>query len=618
METGTKEIHFKKVVTTIAFVVLLLVLFTAMVLIYNNERSAKKTGEVMLNQMSGVLAKNQSAQDTLLESLKEEYTIRAKTVAYILEHYPEAEYDTQELRKIADYMSIDEIHLFDESGTIYSGTRPNYYGYSFDSGEQINYFSPMLEDKSLSMCQDVTPNTAEGKNMMYAITWDSTGTRMVQVGIEPVRLLEELKNNQISVVVESMPVYENLDIYVADAKTGEILGATEDMNGRMLREIGIEFSAVDQNVARHINTVVSGQKSICSLLNDEKYVICIVQNRMEIMKNTILSILIVTAYLVIAATILLLLIQRLLMIKKDQMEQLKILTSMSGIYYSMHLIDLTSNTITEYAARNQVKEVVARNSNRDAMILIREVMHATMSDEYLERGLEFTDLSTLSDRLKGKKILFMDLLGKNVGWIRMSFITINTDTEGRPTKVICTTQIIDEEKRKEELLIRESITDKLTQCYNRRAYENDLHTYPDVPPEEDFVFVSIDVNGLKKVNDTLGHAAGDELLFGAAECMRRCLGNSGKVYRTGGDEFAAIIFANEDRLREMKADLEETVRNWSGEVVDSLSISCGYVTKKEFPNSTVSEMAKKADARMYEAKEQYYNERGGKRRVEPI
>ena len=618
METGTKEIHFKKVVTTIAFVVLLLVLFTAMVLIYNNERSAKKTGEVMLNQMSGVLAKNQSAQDTLLESLKEEYTIRAKTVAYILEHYPEAEYDTQELRKIADYMSIDEIHLFDESGTIYSGTRPNYYGYSFDSGEQINYFSPMLEDKSLSMCQDVTPNTAEGKNMMYAITWDSTGTRMVQVGIEPVRLLEELKNNQISVVVESMPVYENLDIYVADAKTGEILGATEDMNGRMLREIGIEFSAVDQNAARHINTVVSGQKSICSLLNDEKYVICIVQNRMEIMKNTILSILIVTAYLVIAATILLLLIQRLLMIKKDQMEQLKILTSMSGIYYSMHLIDLTSNTITEYAARNQVKEVVARNSNRDAMILIREVMYATMSDEYLEQGLEFTDLSTLSDRLKGKKILFMDLLGKNVGWIRMSFITINTDTEGRPTKVICTTQIIDEEKRKEELLIRESITDKLTQCYNRRAYENDLHTYPDVPPEEDFVFVSIDVNGLKKVNDTLGHAAGDELLFGAAECMRRCLGNSGKVYRTGGDEFAAIIFANEDRLREMKADLEETVRNWSGEVVDSLSISCGYVTKKEFPNSTVSEMAKIADARMYEAKEQYYNERGGKRRVEPI
>ncbi len=618
METGTKEIHFKKVVTTIAFVVLLLVLFTAMVLIYNNERSAKKTGEVMLNQMSGVLAKNQSAQDTLLESLKEEYTIRAKTVAYILEHYPEAEYDTQELRKIADYMSIDEIHLFDESGTIYSGTRPNYYGYSFDSGEQMNYFSPMLEDKSLSMCQDVTPNTAEGKNMMYAITWDSTGTRMVQVGIEPVRLLEELKNNQISVVVESMPVYENLDIYVADAKTGEILGATEDMNGRMLREIGIEFSAVDQNAARHINTVVSGQKSICSLLNDEKYVICIVQNRMEIMKNTILSILIVTAYLVIAATILLLLIQRLLMIKKDQMEQLKILTSMSGIYYSMHLIDLTSNTITEYAARNQVKEVVARNSNRDAMILIREVMYATMSDEYLEQGLEFTDLSTLSDRLKGKKILFMDLLGKNVGWIRMSFITINTDTEGRPTKVICTTQIIDEEKRKEELLIRESITDKLTQCYNRRAYENDLHTYPDVPPEEDFVFVSIDVNGLKKVNDTLGHAAGDELLFGAAECMRRCLGNSGKVYRTGGDEFAAIIFANEDRLREMKADLEETVRNWSGEVVDSLSISCGYVTKKEFPNSTVSEMAKIADARMYEAKEQYYNERGGKRRVEPI
>ena len=49
---------------------------------------------------------------------------------------------------------------------------------------------------------------------------------MVQVGIEPVRLLKELQNNEISNVVNSMPVYENLEIYVADAGTGEILGAT--------------------------------------------------------------------------------------------------------------------------------------------------------------------------------------------------------------------------------------------------------------------------------------------------------------------------------------------------------------------------------------------------------
>lgn len=57
----------------------------------------------------------------------------------------------------------------------------------------MEYFKLMLEDKTLTMCQDVTPNTSEGKKIMYAITWDETGTRMIQVGIEPVRLLNEVK-----------------------------------------------------------------------------------------------------------------------------------------------------------------------------------------------------------------------------------------------------------------------------------------------------------------------------------------------------------------------------------------------------------------------------------------
>ena len=115
-----------------------------------------------------------------------------------------------ELQKIAKLMAVDEIHLFDDQGTIYSGSAPRYFGYNFDSGAQMEYFKPMLKDKSLTMCQDVTPNTAEGKKMMYAITWDETGTRMVQVGIKPVRLLNEVKQNEISSIVENMPEPESL------------------------------------------------------------------------------------------------------------------------------------------------------------------------------------------------------------------------------------------------------------------------------------------------------------------------------------------------------------------------------------------------------------------------
>ena len=163
-------------------------------------------------------------------------------------------------------------------------------------------------------------------------------------------------------------------------------------------------------------------------------------------------------------------------------------------------------------------------------------------------------------------------------------------------------------------MIRQSTTDKLTQCYNRRAYEQDARAYNKLPKDEDFAVFSMDVNGLKNVNDTLGHAAGDELLIGATKCMKQCFGKLGKVYRMGGDEFIAIVIADSDILKEMKEDLEKTFRKWSGEIVHSLTVSCGCATKKEFPNSTIAEMAKIADHRMYQEKEGYYEEIGCNRR----
>ena len=78
-------------------------------------------------------------------------------MSYIVDAKPQVENDVEELQKIAKLMSVDEIHLFDETGCITSGSVPKYFGYSFDSGTQMSYFKPMLTDKSLTMCQDVTP-----------------------------------------------------------------------------------------------------------------------------------------------------------------------------------------------------------------------------------------------------------------------------------------------------------------------------------------------------------------------------------------------------------------------------------------------------------------------------
>ena len=79
-------------------------------------------------------------------------------------------------------------------------------------------------------------------------------------------------------------------------------------------------------------------------------------------------------------------------------------------------------------------------------------------------------------------------------------------------------------------------TDALTRLLNRRSYE-DAFVKPPLP----CVVVVIDVDNFKNVNDSFGHAYGDECLRGVAQMIRRVFGGAGLCYRTGGDEFAVIM-----------------------------------------------------------------------------
>lgn len=263
-----------------------------------NTRNANKTSHLLLNQVVSVIKKNKQNENELIQSLKEDYMVRAKAVSYILDANPKAEYNVAELQKIAALMSIDEIHLFDQTGTIYSGSIPKYYGYSFDSGEQMAYFKPMLQDKELTMCQDVTPNTSEGKSMMYAITWNSAGDKMIQVGIAPVRLLEELKQNEVSTVVSNMPMYEGINIYVADKDSGKIYGATDESKiGNTLNNIEI----YPKQATRYETVFIDNEKYNCIFETNEDYIIGVTVAASTNMENNIIALITLAIYLSLAS-----------------------------------------------------------------------------------------------------------------------------------------------------------------------------------------------------------------------------------------------------------------------------------------------------------------------------
>lgn len=179
-------------------------------------------------------------------------------------------------------------------------------------------------------------------------------------------------------------------------------------------------------------------------------------------------------------------------------------------------------------------------------------------------------------------------------------------------ELIYTIQNIARQKKKEEQLIRISMTDELTGLNNRRSYDTDIALYKEKGLEDDFVVFSIDVNGLKEANDTKGHVAGDELLTATAECLAAVFASRGKVYRTGGDEFIATAVT--DTPAELLKQINRRSAAWHGTHVETLSLSVGFAMHREHPDADVHGLEVFADQMMYQEKERYYSEPGVDRR----
>ncbi|MBP5280446.1 MAG: GGDEF domain-containing protein, partial [Erysipelotrichaceae bacterium] len=159
-----------------------------------------------------------------------------------------------------------------------------------------------------------------------------------------------------------------------------------------------------------------------------------------------------------------------------------------------------------------------------------------------------------------------------------------------------------------------SFKDNNTGLLNRRAFEEEKNELSNKVLNENLVYLIADLNGLKAANDTIGHHAGDELINGTASCLKKVLAPYGKIYRIGGDEFAAILYIPKDELAKVQSDLKKEFDSWSGDEVKELSVSCGYAPYREHPSESISGLSKIADELMYKEKEEYYRTSGKDRR----
>ncbi|MBR5979324.1 MAG: GGDEF domain-containing protein [Oscillospiraceae bacterium] len=141
--------------------------------------------------------------------------------------------------------------------------------------------------------------------------------------------------------------------------------------------------------------------------------------------------------------------------------------------------------------------------------------------------------------------------------------------------------------------------DRMTGLYNKGKYMELIRVF--YPKQESVAVFNMDVNNLKKMNDSLGHEMGDKLLIKAASSIQAVTSDSVAGFRLGGDEFMMIAhdITEQDAL-DLKSRWEEALSdlNEKDKEIDCI-IACGLAYGK---GSDLEELLRLADERMYSDK----------------
>ena len=189
-----------------------------------------------------------------------------------------------------------------------------------------------------------------------------------------------------------------------------------------------------------------------------------------------------------------------------------------GILLADKKIKYVNNAFLEITEKKR-NDMLNRN-------ILEVIPSETLQDYFNRRRKEEKSSSTI-------KLNFAD----QVKWIDIQ----HTEIKYRNIKLMTVILIdVTENKKQQEEIKYLSYKDKLTDLYNRRFFEEEIERL-DTERQLPISIIMADVNGLKIINDTYGHKAGDELLIKAADLLKEVVRDEDIVARQGGDEFAILL-----------------------------------------------------------------------------
>lgn len=611
----------KKITLFIIFFLMIIVTFFNCI---TAKKEANYTAQTTFYHIEQILNENQKDLNKQKKEYRQTCIDNAQAVAYSLQENPDALYNIDELKKIAQYVEVDEIHIFNKQGVIISGTHPEYYGYSFDSGKQLSFFKPLLSNQNLQLTQKIMENTASHIKMQYSALWSENKEFIVQVGMNHENASKATKKNQLSYLFKLFRVNNEAQYYAINSKNHKIVGTIHHHIGDVASSIGLKDTQIKE-AKNGFFTEIDGQLSYCvSKKIKNNYIYCIIPVRVlfkEVPKNCLEMI---VCLIIISILFRLLIIKYIRVYVIDSINQIN--HQLSKISKGQLDEEVSINNSLEFQKLshyiNEMKQSLLVNNKKMDYILTQTNQligfyeyNQKLNTLYLSDGFKeiFSLNSQQCTQFKEDINNFIDFLNKiNTHQVEKDiyylpqmkrYIQINDRKDQDITlgvMIDITTSYI---KRKKIEIERD--VDELTQIYNRNGLKIKINKLLEDKNIAQYALIFIDLDGLKQVNDVYGHYCGDLYLKQMTNVLKTISGEKCLVGRLGGDEFIAF-FHHYDSMEKLNNDINQLneIRDQIVLLADDHSVNLAFSYGVCYGTESIDlqRMIEIADYKMYENK----------------
>lgn len=285
----------------------------------------------------------------------------------------------------------------------------------------------------------------------------------------------------------------------------------------------------------------------------------------------------------------------------------RIAQALSREYYSIYLVNIETDEFIEYSSSDDFKNLHVEKNGTDFFGDCRRNALRLVHKDDLEKALAVWDKDLLMANLESGKVIsviYRIYMEEKPVYINFKVLYLSENEDSK--YIVIGVSNVDEQMRRERELTEaheRANRDALTGTKSKHAYVDavsEINIKIEMKKSEPFAVAVCDVNGLKTINDTQGHIAGDRIIKNAAGIICNIFKHS-PVFRVGGDEFVVIMQGSDYEQREkLYCALEDS--NLANAETGGVVIACGFSEWNETEDERFEAVFDRADNFMYENK----------------